>query len=136
MRGSAKCLVAVLVAVAIGAPTAPAGAVLCTMDNVPAALLLPYFAVSVAPFPARPVDTVFSITNTSTETAFAHLRLFSDWGLPTIVFAVELAALGSVTISLSDVINNGNLPPSATLCDPLSPLADGALSPGELRQDE
>ncbi len=96
------------------------GAELCTIDAVPAAtLLLPYFEVGLMAIPEDPVasdrqvDTFFSINNASASPAAAHVTLWANWSLPSINFDIFLAGYDIQTVSLSNLLNGGNLPAAA-----------------------
>jgi hypothetical protein len=107
-----------------------ARAVLCTVDNVPAAtLLLPYFEVDLSTAATR--STLMSITNASAQATLAHVVLWTDWAVPTLAFDVYLTGYDVQTMNLRDVLE-GNLPVTADRArDP-----DDAISPeGPLSQD-
>src|SRR5947209_2426269 len=66
-----------------------AGAVLCTVDAVPAAtLLLPYFEVDLDD--PDGLTTLFSINNASGSEALAHVVIWSDLSVPVLDFDVDL----------------------------------------------
>jgi hypothetical protein len=96
------------------------------VDNVPAAtLLMPRFEVSLAD--PEGINTLFSVNNASDEIVVAHVTLWSEWWIPVLDFDVYLTGYDVQTMSLRDIIINGDLPntgPSNTL----SPL--GAFSVG------
>src|SRR5689334_9397719 len=107
MRKISICLA--LVGLLLGA--LPSAAVICTIDDVPAAtLLLPYFEVDLAS--TTGVNTLFSINNASATAAVAHVTLWTDQSIPTLDFDVYLTGYDVQTISVRDLFN-GNLPRTA-----------------------
>ena len=94
--------------------SAPAPAVQCAVDQVPAAtLLLPFFEVDFTGFDRT--TTIFWVTNTAPTAALAHVTIWTDWGVPALVFDVYLTGYDVQAISLRDVIQNGNLPRTASV---------------------
>jgi hypothetical protein len=122
---------------ALGALLAlPAGAVIGTVDDVPAAtLLLPYFEVDLED-PAG-ITTLFSINNASASAAIAHVTLWTDMSIPTLDFDIYLTGYDVQTLNLRDIFN-GILPLTA---DALIDSADtgnpndGISNKGVLSQD-
>src|SRR5689334_13361728 len=105
-------------------------AVINTIDDVPAAtLLLPYFEVDLNS--TSGVNTLFSINNASATAILAHVTVWSDQSIPVLDFDVYLTGYDVQTISLRDILQNGNLPRTASAGqDP------GTISPkGPLSQD-
>jgi hypothetical protein len=91
----------------------PAGAAICTIDQVPAAtLLLPYFEVDLDN--AWGTKTLFSINNASATAVLAHVVLWSDLSVPVLDFNVYLTGYDVQAISLRDIILDGNLPQTAS----------------------
>jgi len=89
-----------------------ASAVICTIDDVPAAtLLLPYFEVDLGN--AAGVTTLFSINNASATAILAHVVVWSDLSVPVLDFNVYLTGYDVVTINMRDVLN-GVLPRTAS----------------------
>jgi hypothetical protein len=87
----------------------PVAAVICTIDDVPAAtLLLPYFEVDLGT--TGGIDTVFSVNNASNQEVLAKVDVWSDLGVDVFGFNVHLNAFGSQVIDLRDVLVNGQLP--------------------------
>ncbi|HXO22611.1 MAG TPA: hypothetical protein VOA87_22035, partial [Thermoanaerobaculia bacterium] len=71
-RGVAFCVVLACLLGLAG----PAGAVICTIDDVPAAtLLLPYFEVDLAN--GNGITTLFSVNNASATAILAHVVVWS-----------------------------------------------------------
>src|SRR6187549_2594512 len=88
-------------------------AVIGTIDDVPAAtLLLPYFEVDLNS--TSGVNTLFSINNASASAALAHVTVWSDQSIPVLDFDVYLTGYDIQTISLREVLQNGNLPRTAS----------------------
>ena len=93
--------------------SSPAGAVLCTADDVPAAtLLLPYFEVDLAN--QWGIGTLFSINNASDTAVLAHVVVWSDLSVPVLDFNVYLTGYDVETINLWDIFVNGLLPRTAS----------------------
>lgn len=89
-------------------------AVIGTIDDVPAAtLLLPYFEVDVNNTVGG-VNTLFSINNASATAVLAHVTIWTDQSIPVIDFDVYLTGYDVQTISLRDILVNGNLPVTAS----------------------
>jgi hypothetical protein len=88
-------------------------AVIGTVDDVPAAtLLLPYFEVDLAD--QNGVNTLFSINNASATAVLAHVTVWSDQSVPVLDFDVYLTGYDVQTLSLREVLQNGNLPRTAS----------------------
>ena len=105
-----------------------ASAVICTIDDVPAAtLLLPYFEVDVDN-PINGINTLFSINNASATAVLAHVVVWSDLSVPVLDFNIYLTGYDVQTISLRDIIVNGVLPRTASAGqdpnDTISPHGD------------
>ena len=93
--------------------TAPAGAKIGTIDQVPGAtLLLPYFEVDLDN--PNGVQTLFSINNASATAILAHVTIWSDLSVPTLFFDVYLTGFDIQTINLRDIFVNGVLPRTAS----------------------
>ena len=83
-----------------------------TIDAVPAAtLLLPYFEVDLA---GDGINTLFSINNASATAVLAHVTVWSDWSVPVLDFDVYLTGYDVQSISMFDILGNGNLPYTAS----------------------
>jgi hypothetical protein len=91
-------------------------AVICAIDEVPAAtLLLPYFEVNVGPgADGSTQNTLFSINNASATAVLAHVTVWSDLSVPVLDFNVYLTGYDVQTINLSDILVNGKLPQTAS----------------------
>ncbi|HXO18604.1 MAG TPA: hypothetical protein VOA87_01640 [Thermoanaerobaculia bacterium] len=91
-----------------------ATAVICTIDDVPAAtLLLPYFEVDLAN--ANGVTTLFSVNNASATAVLAHVVVWSDLSVPVLDFNVYLTGYDVQSVNLRDILVLGNLPQTASL---------------------
>ncbi|HYX23107.1 MAG TPA: hypothetical protein VFC23_03055, partial [Thermoanaerobaculia bacterium] len=91
----------------------PAGAVICTIDAVPAAtLLLPYFEVDLNN--PNGLTTLFSINNASATAVLAHVTVWSDLSVPVLDFNVYLTGYDVQTINLRDLLA-GSVPVTASL---------------------
>jgi hypothetical protein len=106
--------------------SAPARAVICTVDEVPAAtLLLPYFEVDLGNRWGS--GTLFSINNASASAVLAHVVVWSDLSVPVLDFNIYLTGYDVQTILLWDVLQ-GNLPRTASAgqdpTDTISPQGD------------
>ena len=99
------CLLAVL--------AAPAFAVIGTVDDVPAAsLLLPYFEVDLDD--PSGVTTLMSINNASATAVLVHVTVWTDLSIHVLDFNVYLTGYDVQSINLRDVLQNGNLPVTAS----------------------
>ena len=124
MKKTALCL-ALLGLLALGGQ---ALAVICTIDDVPAAtLLLPYFEVSPCNDP-NGVTTLFSVNNASATAVLAHIVVWSDLSVPVLDFNIYLTGYDVQTINLRDIICSGTLPRTASAGqdpnDTISPKGD------------
>ncbi len=109
-----KRLALVLTLLCLLALGGQAFAELCTIDAVPAAtLLVPYFEVDLAAAPGEGVDTLFSINNASAAPGIAHVSVWSDWSQPVLDFDVFLTGYDVQSVSMYNVLVNGNLPVTA-----------------------
>jgi hypothetical protein len=107
-----RALIALSV-LALAALGAPAKAVIGTIDTVPAAtLLVPYFEVDLAH--PNGTNTLFSINNASATAVLAHVVFWSDQSIPVLDFDVYLTGYDVQTISIRDILQNGNLPVTAS----------------------
>jgi hypothetical protein len=109
MKKTALCL-ALMGLLALGGQ---AFAVICTIDDVPAAtLLLPYFEVDLNN--PNGLTTLFSINNASATAVLAHVVIWSDLSVPVLDFNIYLTGYDVQSINLRDIIVNGNLPQTAS----------------------
>src|SRR5436853_3932136 len=113
-------------------------AVIGTIDDVPAAtLLLPYFEVDISGATPTGVNTLFSINNASATAVLAHVTVWSDQSIPVLDFDVYLTGYDIQTVSLFDILKNGNLPRTASAGqDPSGSAIGVGISPrGPVSQD-
>ncbi|HEY7213409.1 MAG TPA: hypothetical protein VIC28_02215 [Thermoanaerobaculia bacterium] len=88
-------------------------AVINAADPVPAAtLLVPYFEVDLNN--VNGVNTLFSINNASATAILAHVTVWSDQSIPVLDFDVYLTGFDVQTVNLRDILQNGNLPVTAS----------------------
>jgi hypothetical protein len=93
--------------------SAPAAAVICTVDAVPAAtLLLPYFEVDLNN--PNGLTTLFSVNNASATAILVHVILWSDLSVPVLDFNIYLTGYDVQSVNLRDIIVNGNIPQTAS----------------------
>ncbi|HEY9422283.1 MAG TPA: hypothetical protein VIW92_12770 [Thermoanaerobaculia bacterium] len=123
MKKTALCL-ALLGLLAL---SGQAFAVICTIDDVPAAtLLLPYFELDLGN--ANGNTTLFSVNNASATAVLAHVVVWSDLSVPVLDFNIYLTGYDVQTINLRDIIVNGVLPRTASdgqdPTDTISPQGD------------
>jgi hypothetical protein len=103
---------AILAVCLVGVPL-PAAAVLCTIDDVPAAtLLLPYFEVDLRH--PNGADTVFSVNNSDPAAVLAHVVIWSDLSVPVFDFNVYLTGYDVQVIDLRDILVSGMVPQTAS----------------------
>ncbi|HLX06261.1 MAG TPA: tail fiber domain-containing protein [Thermoanaerobaculia bacterium] len=92
---------------------APAAAVICTIDAVPAAtLLLPYFEVDLNN--PNGLTTLFSVNNASATAVLVHTVIWSDLSVPVLDFNIYLTGYDVQSVNLRDIIVDGNLPQTAS----------------------
>jgi len=102
-----------LVLVGLLSVAAPAQAVICTIDAVPAAtLLLPYFEVDLNN--PNGLTTLFSVNNASATAILVHMVVWSDLSVPVLDFNIYLTGYDVQSVNLRDIIVNGNLPQTAS----------------------
>ncbi len=90
-----------------------AGAVIGTIDQVPAAtLLLPYFEVNLAD--PNGITTLFSVNNASATAILAHVVVWTDLSVPVLDFNIYLTGYDVQTINLRDILVNGVVPRTAS----------------------
>src|SRR5215207_3348959 len=112
--GSAVAFSFALVAlVALLVTPSPGRAVICTIDDVPAAtLLVPYFEVDLDD--PWGTTTLFTINNASATAVLAHVVLWSDLSVPVLDFNVYLTGYDVQSINLRDIVERGVLPKTAS----------------------
>ncbi|HVT57549.1 MAG TPA: hypothetical protein VHR45_04040 [Thermoanaerobaculia bacterium] len=90
-----------------------ASAVICTIDQVPAAtLLLPYFEVDLSN--PNGLTTLFSINNASQIEVLTHVTVWSDLSVVVLDFDVYLTGFDVQTINMRDILISGLLPQTKT----------------------
>lgn len=98
-----------------------AGAEICVLDDAPAAtLLLPYFEVDLDDFFG--VTTVFSVINTSPDSVYARVVLWTDAAYPTLGYDLYLTGYDVQSFNLRDVFE-GRLPLTGPGSSPLGPYS-------------
>jgi hypothetical protein len=91
----------------------PAGAVIATVDDVPAAtLLLPYFEVDLDN--PNGITTLFSVNNASASAVLAHVVVWSDLSVPVFDFNLYLTGYDVQSINLRDILVEGVVPRTAS----------------------
>src|SRR5436309_11278930 len=109
MKRKALCLALLCLLALAGS----ASAVICTIDEVPAAtLLLPYFEVDLGN--TNGLTTLFSINNASATAILAHVVVWSDLSVPVLDFNVYLTGYDVQSINIRDIIVSGILPRTAS----------------------
>ena len=111
---------------------APASAVLCALDEVPAAtLLVPYFEVDLEACAEGGMNTMVKVTNTSATNTIVHLTFWTDWGAPVINYSLYLTGFDVETIDLADHFCNGNITLTGPTDSPHGHLSeDPSFPPG------
>jgi len=90
-----------------------AAAVICAVDDVPAAtLLLPYFEVDLANEWGN--TTMFTVNNASATAVLAHVVVWTDLSVPVLDFNIYLTGYDVQSLNLRDVIERGILPQTAS----------------------
>jgi hypothetical protein len=103
-------------------------ALICTIDDVPAAtLLLPYFEVDLAN--AGGVTTLFSINNASAAPALVHVVVWTDLSIHVLDFNVYLTGYDVFTQNLRDLFVSGTSPLTEHNddADAISPVGDFSI---------
>jgi hypothetical protein len=132
------CLLTCVLGIGIGmGSTPPAQAVICTVDDVPAAtLLLPYFEQDIGDPWGN--TTLFSINNASATAVLAHVVVWSDLSVPVLDFNVYLTGYDVQSVSLRDILVYGVLPHTASDGQDPADTADpndGISNQGSFSQD-
>ncbi len=113
MRRVVRSLFSALLLLLPLASARPAAAIICTVDQVPAAtLLLPYFEVNLDN--EWGVKTLFSINNASATAVLAHVVIWTDLSVPVLDFNVYLTGYDVQSVNLRDILVLGNLPQTAS----------------------
>lgn len=108
----------------------PASAVLCAVDEVPAAtLLIPHFTVDLDACGASGLNTIVKIANTAASSTIVHLTFWSDWGAPVLNYDVYLSGYDVETIDLADHFCNGNVAVTGSAVSPHGTLSGDPSQP-------
>jgi len=82
----------------------------CAFDAVPAATLLYPFVVYNYEQGAAGYDTLFSVTNVSSEAQIVHFTVWTDFSVAILDFNVILTGYDVQNISIRDILKTGQLP--------------------------
>lgn len=82
----------------------------CAFDAVPAASLLYPFVVYNYEQGAAGYDTLFSVTNVSSEAQIVHFTVWTDFSVAILDFNVVLTGYDVQNISIRDILRDGQLP--------------------------
>src|SRR5215510_4955669 len=109
-----KRVVALALVLAVLGWAVPAHAVICTIDDVPAAtLLLPYFEVDLDN--PNGITTLLSVNNASSSAVLAHFEVWTDLSVPIFDFNLYLTGYDAQTINLRDILVEGIPPRTASV---------------------
>ena len=102
----------------------------CAFDPVPAATLLFPFVTYNYDLGASGYNTLFAITNVSNEATIAHVTLWTDFSVAILDFNVLLTGYDVQTISIRDILANGQLPITRSQANPATAgvFEDGPVS--------
>lgn len=107
---------------------------ICAFDPVPAAtLLFPFVQYDYNGGDAA-VNTLFAITNVSSEAQVVHVTLWTDYSVAILDFNILLTGYDVQTMTIRDILKNGDLPVtyhSNTNAGP-TPNSDGPVSKGNV----
>jgi hypothetical protein len=85
---------------------------ICAFDPVPAATLLFPFAAYNYDEGVEGVNTLFSITNVSSDAQIVHVTLWTDYSVPVIDWNVLLTGYDVYTFDVRSILKDGMIPPS------------------------
>jgi hypothetical protein len=113
-----------------------ANANFCAFDPAPAATLLFPFVAFDYNNPIDGAETLFGITNVSSEAQVVHVTLWSDYSTAVFDFNILLSGYDVVTLHIRDFLYFGTLPDTGTTGDYLvaandDPFADGPVTAGD-----
>ena len=98
----------------VGAVMLGAGSVafanVCAFDAAPAATLLYPFVAYNYSEGASGVNTLFSVTNTSSEAQIVHVTLWTDFSVAILDFNILLTGYDVQTMDIRTILANGQLP--------------------------
>ncbi len=107
---------------------APLHAAINAFDRVPGAtLLMPYFEVDLAQ--SGEVRTTFTVGNSGSSAVVAHVTLWTDRGVPTQTFDLQLGAYDIAEVDLGQIFWNGTFPQTSAGS---FPSCSGTLPPAPL----
>jgi len=106
-----------------------AHAVLCALDNVPAAtLLVPYFHVDVGACEDINGDgTHVLFTNVGSESVLVHVTVWTTWAVPVIWFDVYLTGFDSELLNMRAMLCDGYLPRTGSAVSPHGPSSGSPI---------
>lgn len=108
-----------------GAPSTTNNDDSCDISTTPAAtLLLPWFEVDFNSDSTSAVNTVFTITNTSSIPQIAHVTVWTDWSFPVLDFNIYLTGYDVQGVSMYDIIALGNVPATTNTDEDPSPVGE------------
>ncbi len=82
----------------------------CAFDNVPAAtLLFPFVAYNYTDG-AQGVNTLFTVTNTSSEAQIVHITVWTDFSIAILDFNILLTGYDVQPMDIRTILANGQLP--------------------------
>jgi hypothetical protein len=87
---------------------------ICAFDPVPAATLLFPFVAYNYELEGDGVNTLFAITNVSSEAQIAHVTLWTDYSVPVLDWNVLLTGYDVYTFDIRSILENGQIPPTFT----------------------
>lgn len=104
----------------------PSGAVLCTIDEVPAAtVLFPYVVADIgACGSSTGRNTRLTIVNAAAEATLAHVTLWTDWAVPVMAFDVYLTGYDLEILDFRRMLCDGDLPATGSAVSPHGELSD------------
>ena len=110
-----KFLTMTLVGVLLLAGGSVAYANICAFDPVPAATLLFPFVAYNYEEGADGVNTLFAITNVSSDAQIVHVTLWTDYSIPVLDWNVVLTGYDVYTFDIRTILDGGKIMPSFTM---------------------
>ena len=118
----------------VGAVMLGAGSVayanVCAFDPVPAATLLFPFVTYNYTLEDAGYNTLFAVTNVSNEATIAHVTVWTDWSFPLLDFNILLTGYDVQTMSIRDILRDGQLPVTVLASHNKTVLEDGPVAGG------
>jgi hypothetical protein len=109
-----KSLIAATVGVLLLVGGGVANANICAFDTVPAAtLLFPFVAYNYTDG-ADGVNTLFAITNVSSDAQIVHITLWTDYSIPVLDWNVLLTGYDVYTFDIRSILKDGMIVPTYT----------------------